>query len=669
MRSKLFLGSFLVLMFLGCFVFGLSADAWWDTEWTYRQPVTINNSSNANNLTNYQVKISLTSADADFWAHVADDGSDIRILDSDDAVGLNHWVKSFDYTAQTATIWVKVSSIAASSSEVIYLYFGNSDADAESSEDNTMESSPQTFWSATYNNANLDDQAWAVAFLSDGSLVVGGKRTHSDLDWMVRKYSSSGQVEWTDIYDSGLGQNEEVLGIAVDSSDNIIACGRTDSGGDDDWYIRKYDSSGNVLWSANYDSGGNDVANGVAVDSSNNVIVTGYITPGAVTNWYTRKYDSNGSLINDATYNSGGNDYARAVVVDSDNNIIVVGSYVGANTYFYVKKYNSSLVQIWDQAYDKGTCSAYFGVDTDSNNNIFLGGIYQDGNYNWLIRKVDSDGNLLWDRLFDSGNGTDWLYDVAVDSLGNVVGGGYAANADGVGDTDWYLRKYDGDGNLDWSILENDVSAGETVCGVSFDANDDLGAVGYYDYSGLADNYWKVKVYGERQYTNPAPTTSLGSLEKTKKKNFDNYIRFGDDSEGIRYNSAKTKVSLKFLDLPKNPSQYGVRIKRLKKWPNNILKKKTVKYYWKIRTNLYKAKGKKPFKLRLFFKYKKKSARRLKAKRMRLRFKQGNYVNSKWVKKKNVKLKKKNRILRTQKRRFKKLKNWFVIKQRKKRSR
>ncbi len=114
MRNKFFLGSFLILAFLGSLVFVSSANAWWDTEWIYRQPVTINNSLNANALTNYQVKISLTSADIDFWAHVASDGSDVRILDSDDVTALNYWVKSFDYTAQTATIWAKVPSIAAS---------------------------------------------------------------------------------------------------------------------------------------------------------------------------------------------------------------------------------------------------------------------------------------------------------------------------------------------------------------------------------------------------------------------------------------------------------------------------------------------------------------------------------------------------------------------------
>lgn len=98
--------------------------AWYDPGYAYRRTVTVDNTGLATALSQFQVQISLTSGNFDFTKPLTD-GSDLRVTDSDQMTLIPYWVQSYDHVAQTATIWVRVPSIAASSTHTIYLYYGN----------------------------------------------------------------------------------------------------------------------------------------------------------------------------------------------------------------------------------------------------------------------------------------------------------------------------------------------------------------------------------------------------------------------------------------------------------------------------------------------------------------------------------------------------------------
>jgi len=126
-RSKL-----LGFIFVVCLLSFISPTlAWWNDFWTYRKPITIDNTGNSNDLTNYQVLVVLNSTNFDF-SKANSDGSDIRFIDSDDTTKLNYWIEEWDATAQEAKIWVNVTSIPASSTKTIYMYYGNPSASSES---------------------------------------------------------------------------------------------------------------------------------------------------------------------------------------------------------------------------------------------------------------------------------------------------------------------------------------------------------------------------------------------------------------------------------------------------------------------------------------------------------------------------------------------------------
>lgn len=121
-----------------------AADSWYNTSWLYRKKLIIDNSAQAENLTDFPVLVKLNSSRFDF-ALAQSAGQDIRFTDSNGTTLLSYEIESYDSSSSSANIWVKVPQIDASSStDYIYVYYGNSSAaDAQS---------PTSVWDS---NSNL----------------------------------------------------------------------------------------------------------------------------------------------------------------------------------------------------------------------------------------------------------------------------------------------------------------------------------------------------------------------------------------------------------------------------------------------------------------------------------------------------------------------------------
>jgi hypothetical protein len=106
----------------------------WPHGWTYKKPILINNTLNSNNLTDYQVLVTLDTQSLISQGKMRSDCGDIRFIDSDGTTLLNYWIESGCNTTNTK-IWVKVPSIPASSTKTIYVYYGNPNAKSLSNGD------------------------------------------------------------------------------------------------------------------------------------------------------------------------------------------------------------------------------------------------------------------------------------------------------------------------------------------------------------------------------------------------------------------------------------------------------------------------------------------------------------------------------------------------------
>ncbi|MCW7079444.1 MAG: DUF2341 domain-containing protein, partial [Canidatus Methanoxibalbensis ujae] len=72
------------------------------------------------------------------FAHAQSNGEDIRFTNEEGNL-LDYWIEEWDAVNETAKVWVKVPSIPANSSVVIYMYYGNPYASSASNGDATFE--------------------------------------------------------------------------------------------------------------------------------------------------------------------------------------------------------------------------------------------------------------------------------------------------------------------------------------------------------------------------------------------------------------------------------------------------------------------------------------------------------------------------------------------------
>ena len=206
-------------------------------------------------------------------------------------------------------------------------------------------------------------QGTATFYNSDGSPGATLTATAST-DGFIVKYNSSGDVTWaTKISGSS---SDTVYGIAIDSENNILvsgtingdaifynsdgSSGATLTATDNDAFIAKYDSSGNVTWATKIGGSSTDAGYGIAIDSSNNVLATGYFngtatfynsdgSPGATltaTNddGFIVKYDSSGNVTWVTKIGGSSNDNGVGIAIDSENNVLATGYFDGAAIFY-----------------------------------------------------------------------------------------------------------------------------------------------------------------------------------------------------------------------------------------------------------------------------------------------------------------------------------------------
>lgn len=111
------------------------AQAWWNSEFTQRTKVVLNTSAQGvetkESLSGVVVPVRLHSGNFDFLS-AKPDGSDLRVVATDDKTPLKFWVERFDGVNELAVVWVQVpSTLPGTDKNVVHVYAGNEAAVAE----------------------------------------------------------------------------------------------------------------------------------------------------------------------------------------------------------------------------------------------------------------------------------------------------------------------------------------------------------------------------------------------------------------------------------------------------------------------------------------------------------------------------------------------------------
>jgi hypothetical protein len=378
-------------------------------------------------------------------------------------------------------------------------------------------------WVARYDGpAGGDDWTFDMATDTSENIYITGFSVGSgtSYDYATISYDSDGNELWVARYDGPASLKDWGTEIALDASGNIYVTGRShDENEEWDIVTVAYDSSGNELWVARFDSplGLNDTPNDMAVSPSGNVYVTGRSYDDQEgSDWATIAYDSSGNELWVATYDgpTGGFDEAWALATDSSGNVYVTGESVGSGTGldYATVAYDSSGNELWVARYD-GPASledTAYGMALDSLGNVYvtgfcdMRGMYSPSDFATVA--YDPSGNELWVATYDGpGDNNDIAWSIETGPWDNIyITGISAGNGTGM---DSVTIAYDPSGNELW-VARYDGGVGNTDS--SYDiAIDPYGNVYVTGVSKYGDNEHDAVTikYGSGQI--PQPTLDI----------------------------------------------------------------------------------------------------------------------------------------------------------------
>lgn len=163
------------------------AAAWWNKDWKYRKPVTVDTSPSGLNVSGAigrtVVLVRLTGGNFTF-TEAMQNGADIRIVDADDKTPVPFHIERYDATSGIAYVWVSVPALNGGEKKQLWLYFGNANAQVGSDTKGTFdpdymavyhfgESTGQPSADAT---ANTNVAQNPPAGIDDGSIIGRGAR-------------------------------------------------------------------------------------------------------------------------------------------------------------------------------------------------------------------------------------------------------------------------------------------------------------------------------------------------------------------------------------------------------------------------------------------------------------------------------------------------------------
>jgi len=175
----------------------------------------------------------------------------------------------------------------------------------------------------------------ALAIDESGNIYAAGNRGHggSDgvgpvLEWIIVKYSNSGQVLWEQHHTGNASLDSRVKDIQLDSAGNPIVFGTTSNSPTtltNNLTVVKFNPQGDTLWARNFAVPNNSlVPGGLAIDGGGNVYATSITDPPEGSDIpFTVKYDPNGVRKFVLHGNGAG---GSSVAIDPAGDILLTGS-------------------------------------------------------------------------------------------------------------------------------------------------------------------------------------------------------------------------------------------------------------------------------------------------------------------------------------------------------
>jgi len=323
-------------------------------------------------------------------------------------------------------------------------------------------------WIAYYNGSvNISDRPTSIDIDAQENVYVTGFGNYNSGDpfntgdYCTVKYNSAGTQDWVRVYTAPANKRDYAFKVVVDNSGNVYVTGAVwfDSQRQDDIVTIKYNSAGQVIWTAIHN--GTDTQNpsdrgsDMAIDLQGNVYVFGMSTLNSTyTDFCCLKYNSQGALQFTVYYAgpvANGIDNGVALAIDNTGNIFVTGTSdgTGTSTDIVTIKYSQVGQEQWSRRFNNPGLDNAADIITDINGNVYVSG---NKSGKGLIIKYDPNGNLLWEKEITGSGGNEIINSLLIDAPGDVYGTGKIAAGSYF---DFVTVKLNPAGTVQWQATHN----------------------------------------------------------------------------------------------------------------------------------------------------------------------------------------------------------------------
>ncbi len=459
----------------------------------------------------------------------------------------------------------------------------------------SVQANSQTFTWANNIGGTQGETAYALATDASGNVIIAGyfngtadfdpsgassELTSAGLtDIYVAKYTSTGTLLWVKQF--GGNDFDVAKAVAVDASGNVyvggdfwgtadfdptVSINNITSNGQNDYFLVKLNSSGDVQWVETDGGINNEQVTAITVNSTNEVIVSVYALGGMQIMNYT---------------SGGGQQWVKevfgavgyGVATDNANNIFVGGQFSNTSDFnpgagienltsvgwedAFILKLDASgifqwvkqisgtdLDQIQSIAVDQVSGSIYitgiFKLTTDFDpDGINIANLTSAGLNDVFVARYDMFGNYVWATRTGS-TGQDESWTVSIDPTGVYVSGYFSgtvdfdpdavnsANLASAGSDDIFVQKLDLNGNYLWAINMGGTTSDKSYASALNSSNEQLYVTGFF--TGTADFDPSAGVQN---------ITSFGQEDI-----FINSVQVAAPAVGISENSSENRISV-----------------------------------------------------------------------------------------------------------------------------
>jgi hypothetical protein len=257
---------------------------------------------------------SFGAGDADFWILKLSSTGDVE------------WQKTYGGNSEDGAYSISIQQTADGG----YIVAGHTEPFGAGSEDIwilKLSSTGDVEWQKTY-GGNASEWVSSIQQTADGGYIVASFTSSfgaGSTDFWILKLSSAGDVEWQKTY--GGNDSESARSIQQTADGGYIVAGITWSfgAGNEEVWILKLSSTGDVEWQKTNGGNGWDVAFSIRQIADGGYIVAGYTTSfgaGDVDIWVLKLF-SNGDVEWQKTYGGNGPESARSIQQTADGGYIV----------------------------------------------------------------------------------------------------------------------------------------------------------------------------------------------------------------------------------------------------------------------------------------------------------------------------------------------------------